>query len=86
MINGGFMRRGQLLDGCTVLKDYADIKVRITHGRADYVCQPQVRVQIILHARTHSVRKYQSCMFVNVGFIVYAPVRLRTGSQRHWKG
>jgi hypothetical protein len=26
MINGGFMRRGQLLDGCTVLKDY-DIKV-----------------------------------------------------------
>lgn len=39
MINGGFMRRGQLLDGCAALKDH-DIKVRITHGRADYVCQP----------------------------------------------
>lgn len=39
MINGGFLRRGQLLDGCGVLKDHG-IKVRITHGRADYVCQP----------------------------------------------
>jgi hypothetical protein len=39
MINGGFMRRGQLLDGCIVLKGH-DIKVRITHGRAEYVCRP----------------------------------------------
>ena len=45
MINGGFMRRGQLLDGCGVLKDH-DIKVRITHGRADYVCQPGAAYQL----------------------------------------
>jgi proline iminopeptidase len=45
MINGGFMRRGQLLDGCTVLKDRG-IKVRITHGRADYVCQPQAAYRL----------------------------------------
>ena len=32
------MRRGQLLDGCGVMKD---MKVMITHGRCDYVCQPQ---------------------------------------------
>ena len=45
MINGGFMRRGQLLDVCSVLKD-SGIKVRITHGRADYVCQPQAAYRL----------------------------------------
>ena len=45
MINGGFMRRGQLLDGCSVLKDHG-IKVRITHGRADYVCQPSAAYRL----------------------------------------
>ena len=34
----------------------------------------RVRVQIIRHARTHSVGKYQSCMFLNVGLSVHAPV------------
>ena len=36
----------------------------------------RVRVQIIRHARTHCVCKYQSCMFSNVGLIVHAPVLL----------
>ena len=61
MINGGFMRRGQLLDGCTVLKDY-DIKVRITHGRADYVCQPQVRMGMRAWHFHTTYAKYQWCM------------------------
>ena len=38
MLNGGFMRRGQLLDGVGALAKHT---VAITHGRADYVCQPQ---------------------------------------------
>ena len=38
-----------------------------------------VRVQIIRHARTHCVGKYQSCMFLNVGLIVHAPAGLWGG-------
>ena len=34
----------------------------------------RVRVQIIRYARTHSVGKYQSFMFSNVGLSVHAPV------------
>ena len=33
-----------------------------------------IRVHIIRHARTHYVVKYQSCMFLNVGLSVHAPV------------
>jgi len=40
-----------------------------------------VRVQIIRHARTHYVGKYQLCMFLNVGFIVHAPVLAAAGSE-----
>jgi proline iminopeptidase len=38
MVNAGFMRRGELLDGAHKLKD---IRVHIVHGRCDFVCQPQ---------------------------------------------
>ena len=34
----------------------------------------RVRVQIIRHARTDFVCKYQSCMFSNVGLSIHAPV------------
>jgi proline iminopeptidase len=44
-INNGFMRRGQLLDGCKNLKGH-NIKVMITHGRADYVCRPSVAFKL----------------------------------------
>lgn len=40
MLNAGFMRRGQLLDNVAVMAKHGH-KVAITHGRADYVCQPQ---------------------------------------------
>ena len=40
MINHGFMRRGQLLDGVDVMVDH-NHAVSIVHGRGDYVCQPQ---------------------------------------------
>ena len=37
MCNAGFLRRGELLDGCAALKD---IRIHIVHGRCDFVCQP----------------------------------------------
>ena len=40
MLNGGFMRRGQLLDGAKTMAT-AGHKVAICHGRGAYVCQPQ---------------------------------------------
>eukprot|EP00560_Eucampia_antarctica_P002671 CAMPEP_0197830800 /NCGR_PEP_ID=MMETSP1437-20131217/7410_1 /TAXON_ID=49252 ORGANISM="Eucampia antarctica, Strain CCMP1452" /NCGR_SAMPLE_ID=MMETSP1437 /ASSEMBLY_ACC=CAM_ASM_001096 /LENGTH=374 /DNA_ID=CAMNT_0043433413 /DNA_START=139 /DNA_END=1263 /DNA_ORIENTATION=- len=40
MINGGFLRRGQLLDGVDSMKKHGH-KVAIAHGRGDYVCQPK---------------------------------------------
>jgi len=40
MLNGGFLRRGQLLDNVSVMADHGH-RVAIAHGRADYVCQPQ---------------------------------------------
>jgi proline iminopeptidase len=45
MLNGGFMRRGQLLDGIAVHAS-SKHKVRICHGRADYVCQPQAAYRL----------------------------------------
>ena len=41
--NAGFLRRGQLLDGCAALKD---IRVHIVHGRCDFVCQPQAAFRL----------------------------------------
>lgn len=43
MCNGGFVRRGELLDKCAVLKD---IPVHIVHGRCDFVCQPQAAYRL----------------------------------------
>lgn len=40
MLHGGFLRRGQLLDNVGVMATHSH-RVAITHGRADYVCQPQ---------------------------------------------
>jgi len=40
MSNAGFLRRGQLLDECSIIAKHG-IRVAICHGRADYVCQPQ---------------------------------------------
>jgi proline iminopeptidase len=40
MLNSGFMKRGQLLDGVDVMIEHGH-SVSICHGRADYVCQPQ---------------------------------------------
>ena len=40
MLNGGFMRRGQLLDNVKIMAQHGH-QVAIAHGRADYVCQPQ---------------------------------------------
>jgi proline iminopeptidase len=40
MLNGGFMKRGQLLDNVASMAEY-NHKVAICHGRGDYVCQPQ---------------------------------------------
>jgi len=40
MLNGGFLRRGELLDNLGVMAQHRHA-VRIVHGRADYVCQPQ---------------------------------------------
>ena len=45
MLNAGFLRRGQLLDGLDVLGK-SGMKVRICHGRADYVCQPQAAYRL----------------------------------------
>lgn len=35
---GGFLRRGQLLDGVDSMMGH---RVAIAHGRGDYVCQPK---------------------------------------------
>ena len=40
MLNAGFLKRGQLLDGCHKMVAHGH-RVAIAHGRADYVCQPQ---------------------------------------------
>ena len=45
MLNGGFMRRGQLLDGAKTMAK-AGHKVAICHGRGDYVCQPQAAYRL----------------------------------------
>jgi len=51
MLNGGFMRRGQLLDNVGVMAA-AGHKVAIAHGRADYVCQPQAAWRLSEALRT----------------------------------
>jgi proline iminopeptidase len=45
MLNGGFMRRGQILDDVHKIVAGGH-KVQIVHGRADYVCQPKAAYQL----------------------------------------
>jgi len=45
MLNGGFMRRGQILD-CVNKIVGGGHRVQIIHGRADYVCQPKSAYQL----------------------------------------
>jgi len=45
MLNAGFLRRGQLLDGISAHATQKHI-VRICHGSADYVCQPQAAYRL----------------------------------------
>ena len=45
MLNGGFLRRGQLLDNVGAMAQHGH-RVAIAHGRADYVCQPQAAFRL----------------------------------------
>lgn len=40
MLNGGFLKRGQLIDNVAKMAAHKH-RVAIAHGRGDYVCQPQ---------------------------------------------
>ena len=60
MINGGFLRRGQLLNNASKI---AHMKVAICHGRADYVCQPQAAW------RLSQALKKAGCEFVDCEFV-----------------
>lgn len=52
MMNHGYLRRGQLLDGVGVMAEHQHV-VYIVHGRADYVCQPKAACELVraLHAK-----------------------------------
>ena len=43
MLNAGFMRRGQLLDGVAAIKDH---RIHIVHGRNDTVCLPRAAARL----------------------------------------
>ena len=43
MLNGGFMRRGQLLDEVSSIKDH---RIHIVHGRNDAVCLPRAAARL----------------------------------------
>ena len=51
MLNGGFLKRGQLLDNVGVMAAHKH-KVAIAHGRGDYVCQPQAAWRLTEALRT----------------------------------
>jgi len=55
MLNGGFMRRGQLLDNLVQMAKHGH-KVAIAHGRADYVCQPGAAYRLAQALRAVGVR------------------------------
>jgi ribosomal protein S18 acetylase RimI-like enzyme len=46
MMNHGFLRRGQLLDGVGVMAEHRHV-VSIVHGRADFVCQPKAAWKLV---------------------------------------
>jgi len=60
MLNAGFLRRGQLLDGVDLIKH---LKVAICHGRGDYVCQPQAAWRL-----AQALRKV-GCKYVDLEFV-----------------
>lgn len=60
MLNAGFLRRGQLLDGVDLIKH---LKVAICHGRGDYVCQPQAAWRL-----AQALRK-AGCKYVDLEFV-----------------
>jgi len=60
MLNAGFLRRGQLLDGVDLIKH---LKVAICHGRNDYVCQPQAAWRL-----AQALRKV-GCKYVDLEFV-----------------
>lgn len=62
MINGGFMKRGQLLDNAHVMAK-AGHKVAIAHGRGDYVCQPQAAWRLTEALRSAGSKDVE-CEFV----------------------
>lgn len=49
-LNHFFLRRGELLDGCTKLRK--DLRVRITHGRADFCTRPIAAWRLAKSMRT----------------------------------
>ena len=63
MLNGGFLKRGQLLDS---VHKISHLKVAITHGRADYVCQPQAAW------RLYQALKNVGCEDVELEFVAGA--------------
>jgi proline iminopeptidase len=62
MINGGFMKRGQLLDNVQCMADHKH-RVAIAHGRGDYVCQPQAAWRLAKALRE------VGCTDVNLEFV-----------------
>ena len=60
MLNGGFLRRGQLLDNAYRMAKH---KVAICHGRGDYVCQPHAAY------RLSQVLKKLGCDYVDLEFV-----------------
>jgi proline iminopeptidase len=63
MLNGGFLKRGQLLDS---VHKISHLKVAICHGRADYVCQPQAAW------RLYKALKNSGCEDVECEFVAGA--------------
>ena len=63
MVNAGFLRRGQLLDGVAAIKH---MQVYIVHGRCDFVCQPQAAFRL-----AEALNKV-GCAKVNLEFVAGA--------------
>ena len=55
MLNAGFMSRGQLLANVSMIVK-AGHRVRIVHGRADYVCQPKAAYLLYKALKNHGCK------------------------------
>jgi proline iminopeptidase len=66
MLNNGFLRRGQLLEGTSKMIDAA-MPVRIVHGRCDFVCRAEAawRLYKALDPEGKRGTDAVSCEFVN---------------------